>query len=39
MKKNKCDIETLASEFKSKSEINPNVVKVAVKEKLSKNMF
>jgi len=40
MKKNKCDIGTLASEFKSKSEINdPNVVKVAVKEKLSKNMF
>jgi 3-deoxy-manno-octulosonate cytidylyltransferase (CMP-KDO synthetase) len=40
MKQDKCDIGTLASEFSSKNEINnPNVVKVAVKEKLSGNMF
>ena len=40
MSKNKCDIGTLASKFSSKSEIrNPNVVKVAVKDKLSENMF
>ena len=40
MSKNKCDIGTLASEFNSKNEIrNPNVVKVAVKEKFSGNMF
>jgi len=40
MSKNKCDIGTLASEFSSKSEMrNPNVVKVAVKDKLSENMF
>ena len=40
MKQNKCDIGTLASEFKSKDElINPNVVKVAVNAKLSENKF
>ena len=40
MKENKCDIGTLASEFNSKTEINnPNVVKVAVKEKLLSKMF
>ena len=40
MSKNKCDIGTLASDFNSKVEINnPNVVKVAVKEKLSNNIF
>jgi len=40
MNKNKCDIGTLASDFNSKTEIsNPNVVKVAVKEKLSNNIF
>jgi len=40
MSKNKCDIGTLASEFNSKNEIrNLNVVKVAVKEKFSDNMF
>jgi len=40
MNKNKCDIGTLASEFNSKAEIvNPNVVKVAVKEKLSDDIF
>ena len=40
MKKNKCDIGTLASEFNSKTEINDtNVVKVAVKEKLLSNQF
>jgi 3-deoxy-manno-octulosonate cytidylyltransferase (CMP-KDO synthetase) len=40
MQQGKCDIGTLASEFSSKDEIrNPNVVKVAVKDKLSENMF
>jgi 3-deoxy-manno-octulosonate cytidylyltransferase (CMP-KDO synthetase) len=40
MKKNKCEIATLASEFRSKDELtNPNVVKVAVNEKLSENKF
>ena len=40
MGKNKCDIGTLASDFNSKHEIsNLNVVKVAVKEKLSNNIF
>ena len=40
MQKNKCDIGTLASEFNSKAEANdPNIVKVAVKEKLLNNMF
>ena len=40
MSKNKCDIGTLASDFNSKVEINnPNVVKVAVKEKLSNDIF
>jgi len=40
MGKNKCDIGTLASDFNSKVEIdNPNVVKVAVKEKLSNDIF
>ena len=40
MKENKCDIGTLASKFTSKYEIkNPNVVKVAVKDKFSDNMF
>ncbi|MBD1171931.1 3-deoxy-manno-octulosonate cytidylyltransferase [Pelagibacterales bacterium SAG-MED05] len=40
MQKKKCDIGTLASEFNSKTEINnPNVVKVAVKEKLLSNKF
>ena len=40
MGKNKCDIGTLASDFNSKNEIdNLNVVKVAVKEKLSNNIF
>ena len=40
MSKNKCDIGTLASDFNSKNEIsNLNVVKVAVKEKLSNNIF
>ena len=40
MNKNKCDIGTLASDFNSKAEIdNPNVVKVAVKEKLSNDIF
>ena len=40
MNKDKCDIGTLASDFNSKNEIdNPNVVKVAVKEKFSNNMF
>ena len=40
MQQGKCDIGTLASEFSSKDEIkNPNVVKVAVKNKLSENMF
>jgi len=40
MQEKKCDIGTLASEFNSKTEINnPNVVKVAVKEKLLSKMF
>ena len=40
MGKNKCDIGTLASDFNSKNEIdNLHVVKVAVKEKLSNNIF
>ena len=40
MSKKKCDIGTLASDFNSKNEVsNPNVVKVAVKEKLSDNIF
>ena len=40
MQQGKCDIGTLASEFSSKDEIqNPNVVKVAVKDKLSENIF
>ena len=40
MKKNKCDIATLASDFSSKEEKkNPNVVKVAVKKKLSNNIY
>ena len=40
MSKNKCDIGTLASDFNSKNEVsNPNVVKVAVKEKLSDDIF
>ena len=40
MQKNKCDIGTLASDLNSNTEIkNPNVVKVAVKEKLSNNIF
>ena len=40
MSLNKCDIGTFASNFKSESELsNPNIVKVAVKEKLSENSF
>ena len=40
MKQGKCDIGTLASKFNSKDEIkNPNVVKVAVKDKLLENTF
>ena len=40
MQKNKCDIGTLASEFNSESEVdNPNVVKVAIKEKLLGDTF
>ncbi len=40
MSKNKCDIGTLASDFNSKNEMNnPNAVKVAVKEKLSDDIF
>ena len=40
MQQKKCDIGTLASEFNSKTELdNPNVVKVAVKEKLLNNNF
>ena len=40
MKNNKCDIGTLASNLKSDNDIiNPNVVKVAVKEKLYENKF
>ena len=40
MGKNKCDIGTLASDLNSEAELdNPNVVKVAVKEKLSNDIF
>ena len=40
MKREKCDIGTLASELSSENELkNPNVVKVAVKKKLSENIF
>ena len=40
MSKNKCDIGTLASDFNAKNEMsNPNVVKVAVKEKLADDIF
>jgi 3-deoxy-manno-octulosonate cytidylyltransferase (CMP-KDO synthetase) len=40
MKLGNCDIGTLASEFSSNEEINnPNVVKVAVKNKLSDNIY
>ena len=40
MQKNKCDIGTLASDFNSRNEMDdPNVVKVTVKEKFSKNTF
>ncbi len=40
MSKNKCDIGTLASDFNAKNEMsNPNAVKVAVKEKLSDDIF
>ena len=40
MNKGKCDIGTLASDFNSRNEIDdPNAVKVAVKEKFSKNTF
>jgi 3-deoxy-manno-octulosonate cytidylyltransferase (CMP-KDO synthetase) len=40
MNKGKCDIGTLASDLNSKVEIkNQNVVKVAVKDKLSDNIF
>ncbi len=40
MSKKECDIGTLASDFNSKNEMsNPNVVKVAVKEKLSDDIF
>jgi 3-deoxy-manno-octulosonate cytidylyltransferase (CMP-KDO synthetase) len=40
MKKGKCDIGTLASEFNLKEEIeNSNVVKVTVESKLSNNIF
>ena len=40
MSKNKCDIGTLASDFNSDTEIqDPNIVKVAVKEKLINNNF
>ena len=40
MSKNKCDIGTLASDLRTKDEItNPNVVKVAVKERLEDNTF
>ena len=40
MKKNQCDIGTLASNFSSKNEIdNPNIVKVEVKEKLNDSKF
>ena len=40
MKEGKCDIGTLASEISSEDEINnPNVVKVALKDKLSNKKF
>ena len=40
MKNKQCDIGTLASDFNSEAELdNPNVVKVAVKEKLSNDIF
>ena len=39
MNKEQCDIGTLASTFNSKKEENPNVVKVALKEKISPNVF
>ena len=40
MNEKKCEIGTLASDFNSKDEIdNPNLVKVAVKEKFSENTF
>ena len=40
MNKEQCDIGTLASTFNSKKEKeNPNVVKVALKEKISPNVF
>ena len=40
MQKNKCDIGTLASDLESAAELNePNIVKVAVKEKLTDNTF
>ena len=40
MNNGKCDIGTLASDFNSRNEIDdPNAVKVAVKEKFSKNTF
>ena len=40
MKKGKCDIGTLASDFNYRDEINnPNIVKVATKDKLSKEKF
>ena len=40
MKEKKCDIGTLASDFRTKNEItNPDVVKVAVKEKFNNNIF
>ena len=40
MKEGKCDIGTLASEISSEDEINnPNVVKVALKDKLSNKNF
>ena len=40
MREDKCEIGTLASEFSSDEEIlNPNIVKVATKKKLSNNVF
>ena len=40
MQNKNCDIATLASDFNSKAELkNENIVKVAVKEKLTKNFF
>ena len=40
MTKNKCDIGTLASDLESAAELNePNIVKVALKEKLTDNTF